>query len=243
MPEPSAPAAAVPRPAVWPDDAARALAVQFVWAHLSHTPDDAGVEARAVTEFASPDVASELVPRFDERGPRQVLRSAVVAGIDVVDDRRALVAVASTMAGPRATSRLIAVPVARDGRGGLVVFDLPALAAAPARAAAGRMEGEALVGEERAAVEDVLVRFFRAFLAGDADGLEYLVPPGTRMSATPGGLELVDLASIVAAGPASPQGPRAVGHCPGARRRAASDVRAALPATAGAPGSLVRGRG
>jgi hypothetical protein len=43
-------------------------------------------------------------------------------------------------------------------------------------------------------------RFLRAYLAGDAGGLTYLVPPGTRVGAATGGFELVELGSVAAAG-------------------------------------------
>jgi hypothetical protein len=197
------PAPALPRAAstspVWPDDAARAFAVRFVSAYLSHTPGDSGGEARAVAGFASGEVASAVVPRFDERSPRQVVRSAVVAGSVVVDARRALLTVAATVAGSRVTARLVTVPVARDGGGGLVVYDLPSLAPEPARAVAARPEGDPPAASERPAIEDVLARFFRAYLAGDSNGLEYLTVLGTRMRATAGGFELVELTSIAIA--------------------------------------------
>jgi hypothetical protein len=185
--------------AVWPDDAARGFAVQFVSAYLTHTPGDGGDEARAVAGFASGEVANELVPRFDERSPRQVVRSAVVAGSVLIAADRALVTVAATVATSRVSTRLVTVPVARDAGGGLVVYDLPSLAPVPARAVAARPEEEALVGSERAPITDVLTRFFRAYLAGDAGGLEYPISPGTRMRAATGGFELVEVMSIAAA--------------------------------------------
>ena len=47
----------------------------------------------------------------------------------------------------------------------------------------------------------MLARFFRGYLAGDTGALAYLVPAGTRAAATAGGFELVELASVGAAGP------------------------------------------
>lgn len=98
------------------------------------------------------------------------------------------------------------VPVARDRAGGLVVYDLPSFAPAAVRAVADPPTGEALVGAERAPIWDVVTRFMRSYLAGDTDGLRYLVPAGTRITAVADRLELVDVASIAAIGPAPSDG-------------------------------------
>jgi len=106
--------------------------------------------------------------------------------------------VAATVSGTSSRTVRLTVPVARDRRGGLAVYDLPSLAPAPPLAAAGPVAGEPLLGDERAAIGDVLRRFFRAYLAGDPGGLAYLVPAGTRIGAVTGGFELVELGSITA---------------------------------------------
>jgi hypothetical protein len=138
-----------------------------------------------VAGFASPELAGELPARWEERAPRQAVRSAVVSGAVALDARRVLVTVAATVAAARVSAWLVTVPVARDAGGGLVVYDLPSLA--PALATVGRELGEPLLGSEGAEVRDVLSRFLRAYLAGDAGGLMYLVPPGTRVGAATGG--------------------------------------------------------
>ena len=94
------------------------------------------------------------------------------------------------------------MPVARDDAGGLVVSDLPAFAAPPPRAAVSAQELEPLSGPDRAAIEDLLSRFFTAFLAGDGDQLAYLVPSGTRIEAVAAPLELegVDAVSVIPGG-------------------------------------------
>src|SRR4051812_5102309 len=51
------------QPLAWPDDAARALAVEFVSAYLTHTPgEDPAAAAQRLTALAAPDVAGELMP-------------------------------------------------------------------------------------------------------------------------------------------------------------------------------------
>src|SRR5438552_11375323 len=59
-----------------------------------------------------------VVPRFAERHSRQVVQSAVVARVAGVDDRRALVTVAATVASRGVATRYLTVPVARDARDG-----------------------------------------------------------------------------------------------------------------------------
>jgi hypothetical protein len=184
--------------APWPDDAARAFAVRFVSAYLERSSRDPKADARVVAGFASPELAGELPARWEERAPRQAVRSAVVSGAVALDARRVLVTVAATVAAARVSAWLVTVPVARDAGGGLVVYDLPSLA--PALATVGRELGEPLLGSEGAEVRDVLSRFLRAYLAGDAGGLMYLVPPGTRVGAATGGFELVELGLVAAAG-------------------------------------------
>jgi hypothetical protein len=188
----------------WPDDAARAFAVEFATAYLSHPPgDNPGAYARRLGGFGSTQVAGGLVPRFDDRGPQQIVRSATVADATTLSPQRALITVAATVTtGKTSRARYVTVPVARDENGGLVVYDLPSFAAAPARAAIAPAQGDPLCGPKRAPIEDVLARFLRAYLAGHTDGLAYLVPPRTRVPAA-GGLELVELGSVVEAAPAA----------------------------------------
>jgi hypothetical protein len=186
----------------WPDDAARAFAVEFATAYLHHVPQDApGEYARRIAAFASPQLAAELAPRFDQRGSRQTVCSATVGGSVTLDARHALLTVATMVTTPdRVTTRHLTVPVARDAAGGLAIYDLPAFAAAAPRASAGPTDGAPLIADERAAVEDVVGRFLRAYLAGDTGGLSYLVPPGTRIAAAAGRFELVELGSITSLG-------------------------------------------
>jgi hypothetical protein len=187
---------------LWPDDAARAFAVEFATAYLHDTPrDDPGEYARRIAGFGSTQLAIELVPQLDQRGPGQAVRSATVARSTTLDARHALVTVAATVTTPDGvTTRHLTVPVARDAAGGLAVYDLPSFAAASPRASAGPTDGEPLIGDDRAAVEDVVGRFLRAYLAGDTGGLSYLVPPGTRIAAAAGRFELAELGSITSLG-------------------------------------------
>ena len=120
----------------WPDEAARAFAVEFAAAYLSIADGtsrpratSAGARSRrrsSSTRWRRSSTGSE--PRAD--GASSV---GQVAGVDAArraaraDHRRGLARPASA---PR-TVRLT-IPVARDAHGGLVVYDLPSLAAGAA---------------------------------------------------------------------------------------------------------------
>jgi hypothetical protein len=190
-------------PVSWPDDRARAFAGQFARAYLDYSPRRAAGEARELLGFVAPQLTDSVTPQHAERDAGQVVHDAVVAGVERLDDRHALVTVAATLAsGTRVSTRFLVVPVARDDRGGLVVYDLPAFAEPPALGQVETPEHEPLTGVDAAPVENVLVRFFRAFLAGRSDELEYLVPAGVRIGALADPVELVGVDSIAELEPA-----------------------------------------
>jgi hypothetical protein len=110
-----------------------------------------------------------------------------------LDGSHVLVTVAAAVDG---ASEYLTVPVARDGRGGLVVSDLPSFAAPPARAVVEDPVTEAVPAGEQAAIQDVVSRYLRAYLSGDAGALAYLVPPGTRAGALAQRLQLVRVDSL-----------------------------------------------
>jgi len=176
-------------PAAWPDDEARAFAVDFARAYL-------GSEPRLAEAFVAPELAASIAPEYEE--PQEV-QAATVARTAAIDGRHALVTVAATVS---SDTRYLAVPVGRDAAGGLTVYDLPSFAPPPARAQLPAPRAEPLTGAERPQIEAVLERFFEAFLAGRTDELEYLSPAGTRLGALAQEHELVGLPSLAQAGPA-----------------------------------------
>jgi hypothetical protein len=183
---------------VWPDDAARALAVEFASAYLTHAPgEDATAAGRRLTALAASDLATQLAPQFDRDAPAQAVRSATVERAATVDARHALITVAATVVtdGQPGTRRLT-VPVARDDAGRLVVDELPSFAAAPARGSVQPRAGEPLMSPDRGAIEDVLTRFLRSYLAGDTGALAYLTEPGTRIAAAAGRFELLSVPTL-----------------------------------------------
>ncbi len=186
----------------WPDDAARAYAIEFTAAYLTIAPDEPDTRT-AAAELAAGEIANALAPTLDGEAVAQQVESATVAGITRLDSRRALITVAARVRGARARTIRLTVPVARDTRGALVVSDLPSVAPVALRAGSGPVAGTSLLGAERDAIGDVLTRFLRAYLGGDRAGLVYLVPAGTRIAASTGGFELRELGTITATGRAS----------------------------------------
>jgi len=193
-----APAQLEPRSvaAGWPDDAARAFAVGFARAYLSYEPERPSAYSRGLERFIAPELAASMLPQFEPDGSRQLVRDATVAQIARVDDAHALITVAVTLQAERVSTRYVTVPVARDGAGGLVVSDLPSFAPPPQLGRDSAAELEPLTGSARAEVEDVLERFFAAFLSGDSAQLEYLVPAGVRIAALEDPHELVAVSSV-----------------------------------------------
>ena len=181
----------------WPDDGARAFAVDFARAYLSFSPDDPDGYARRLAPFVSGELAGSVVPQFAEGGAARVVSTATVARAVVLDGSRALVTVAASDA---AGTRYLTVPVARGAGGGLAVYDLPSFSAPPARAQPAAEETQPLPAGEDAAMGDVLARFFAGFLAGRTDELAYLVPAGVRVGALGQRYELVGIDSLAGVG-------------------------------------------
>jgi hypothetical protein len=197
------PAAAVeavrPALAAWPDRAAEAFAADFARAYLTYTPQDPEASASAIRAFVAPELASSVVPEYGEDASRRTVGSLAVARVARVDDSHAVVTVAAAASDG---TQYVAVPVARDLRGRLVVSDLPSLSAPPARASVPAAATESIPARERGALEDVVSRFLTAFMAGDAGGLRYYAPAGVQIDALAQRHKLVDVVSMALAAPA-----------------------------------------
>jgi hypothetical protein len=141
--------------------------------------------------------------QLDSDTARQDVLSVNATGATILDGDHALISVAARVSGKPPRIVRLTVPIARDAHRGLVVYDLPSLAPAPQRAGVGPSAGAPILGSERAAIGDVLTRFLRAYVSGDRAALAYLVPPGTRVAATSGGFELLDVGSLTSSGAAA----------------------------------------
>ena len=182
--------------APWPDERARVFAASFARAYLSFSPKRRAQYARGLSRFMAPELVAGAPPQF---AAEQLVVHAAATEATRLGADRALVTVAVGLAGS-AGVRYLAVPVARDGRGGLVVDELPSLVPGPEKARPEWPVSEPLTGPDRDAIEEVAVRFFRAYLAGDAAGLEYLVPAAVRIVPVSPPLALVDVDSIAELG-------------------------------------------
>jgi hypothetical protein len=198
--EPSAVATtSKPAAAAWPDDEVRAFASDFARAYLTYNAKDPEASATAIRAFVGSELASSIVPEYGEDASRRAVGSVSVARVTKLNDSRALVTVAAAATGG---TQYLSVPIARDGSGGLVVSDLPSLAAPPSVASAPASETESLPAGEREPIEDVVTRFLTAYLAGDAGELSFFTPTGVRVGALAQEHELVDVTSLALVAPA-----------------------------------------
>ena len=199
MLERTAPAAAGEGPpaggVAWPDDEARAFAVEFARVYLSYSPRDPELYAGAARAMAAPEIADSVAPEPGDKARGRVVGAATVARTVRLDGRHALITVA---AGGR---RYVTVPVARDAVGGLAVYDLPSFAPPPAAGAVEAATSETLSPPEREEIGDVLERFFGAFLAGDTRALAYYVPADVAMRALGRRHDFLDLVSLARTAP------------------------------------------
>ena len=84
----------------WPDDAARAFAVEFAAVYLDHADGhDPAAAAQAMARFASGDLADALAPRLNGRGPRQTIGSVAVSRVERLDREHALITVVASVTG------------------------------------------------------------------------------------------------------------------------------------------------
>src|SRR4051812_26364273 len=84
---------------VWPDEAARAFAIEFAAAYLTVDPDDdSGVRAE-LAELAAPEIADRLIAQLDVDTARQSVLSVNPAGATRLDDGHALITVAVRVSG------------------------------------------------------------------------------------------------------------------------------------------------
>ncbi|MDA0173402.1 conjugal transfer protein [Solirubrobacter taibaiensis] len=182
-----------------PDDEARAFAGDFARAYLTYSANDPERSATAIRAFVEPELASSIVPKYSEDAPRRAVGSVSVARVTRIDDSTALVTVAAAATGG---TRYLTVPIARDARGGLVVSDLPSLAAEPALASVPAIAAESIPTGERQPIEDVVSRFLRAYLEGDGGELSFFTPSGVQIGALGSEHELVDVTSLALLTPA-----------------------------------------
>ena len=148
----------------------RAFAVAFARAYLSDSARDPEGLARALQAVVADDLVNDVVPRFG-RGAKR----AVVGSGRRWRGRRWWMRGTRWSPSPLGDGRSLTVPVARGEGVGLVVYDLPAVAALAALGLVEPVAPDPLSGSGHGEIRDVLTRYFRAFLAGDAIELSHFV--------------------------------------------------------------------
>jgi hypothetical protein len=183
----------------------RAFAVSFARRYLTAPAQHEETRARSLARYLAEGLSGPgTLVSSGSTGAAVV--QATVARESQVDEARVLLTVAAEMADRR--TLYLTVPVARDARGGLVVYDLPALSPPPPRAAVAATATAPLAGQELEAISDLVRRFLRAYLGGEsAAALNYFLRPGVRLASISPPLRLVAVDEI---GEESRQGPSRV---------------------------------
>lgn len=189
------------RPAVnpadrWPTDAAKAWSVNVTKAYLTFSPENPEFHELALKPYLAAGLRPGAGLEVPDSGPDQVVEEATVAEARPLAGDRALVTVAAVVASKRVTTRYLTVPVARDRRGGLALFDYPAFSAPPARAEVAAERSQELEPEDAEPIEKMLARFFGAYLSGRAGDLDYFLPAGTRLEAVRQDYEFQEIVGI-----------------------------------------------
>lgn len=177
----------------FPDGEARAFAVRFAAAYLGGGRERlAGLVADGLSDSAG--------LWGSRRGLGADVAWAVVAREVSLGESRALVTVALGLEG--GGSRYVTVPVARDGTGGLVVFEAPSFSPPPRRGRVARGESVPLSGAGAEAISDLAERFLRRYLSGAGESaLAYFLAPGVQLAPMPDGLDVVAVERIDALDP------------------------------------------
>jgi hypothetical protein len=167
----------------FPAAEAQAFAAGFARAYLTFAPGRQEWVPLALEPYLSPALRDDAGLRVPDEGANQVVEQATVARVERLDDRHALITVAATVANETVTTRYLTVPVGRDARGALAVYDYPSFGPPPMRAELQEPAAEELPREEARDVEDVLERFFPVYFAGRGDEaeLDYFLPPGRHL--------------------------------------------------------------
>lgn len=195
-PRPAAPRTTVRVSAAqFPDGDARAFAAAFARAYLTVDPRHRERHVARLSRFAAQSLSDQATPSVSPRSPGAEVVDATVAREVSLGESRALITVAVLLADGR--SRYLTVPVARDERGGLVVYDLPAFSAPPVLGAVAAPEAIPLTGPDGAAVGDLVERFLRAYLQSeDESGLAYFLAPGAHVAPLGAGLSLQSIEEV-----------------------------------------------
>lgn len=196
-PAPEAPARIAVAPAGSAvDEEVGAFAETFVKRWLSYDVEHPEYREVSLARYLAEDLDASGGVEVPESGPDQVVEEVSVAQVRPNGSGRSLVTVAATVASRRLSTRYVAVPVQRAAGGAMVVYDLPSFEAPPARADSPEIDTNGLAAEERDAIEDLVGRFFAAYLSGREGALAYFLPPGAALEATSERYAVTELSSV-----------------------------------------------
>ena len=172
-----------PAAQTFPDDEARAYAVQFTRAFLTFTPAHPDYHELSVRPFLAAPLRESGALELPERGPSQTVTAATVARAKSLARNRALVTVAATVVNRTVTTRYLTVAVARDSAGGLVVYDYPAFSSPPPTGSVPTDDPRTLENPGAKEIADLLRRFFSVYLDGrQLDDLSYFLTRDARVT-------------------------------------------------------------
>ena len=194
--DPPAPAAS--SASTLPGEAERAFAVRVARAYLSWQPGEAGPASAPLDGLLDPNLRDRFERSRRAKDPGQsVIEATVSASEPVTPDRAVVTVMCFIQSGGRTATRYIAVPVARDGRGGLAAYDLPAFVAGPRVGDVQVSEPAALSGADAGEIDQLVRRFLAAYIAGaSAEDLALFLAPGATVGSVGPGLELSEVSAI-----------------------------------------------
>lgn len=179
--------------ATFPSAEADVFATRFADAYLSFTPGQTTAYQQAVGEFLAHGLSDQTVVPSSGQGVS--VTQAMVAREQSLGDSRAILTVAATLSNGQ--TRYLAVPVAEDKQGGLDVFALPSLVAAPTAGTASAVRTTAVPAADSAAVTNLVRGFLAAYLSGEqGSSLSAYLAPGTALVAMPSGFSLASMGSV-----------------------------------------------
>lgn len=179
--------------ATFPSAEADVFATRFADAYLSFMPGQTAAYQQTVGVFLAHGLSDQTV--LPSRGQGVSVTQAMVAREQSLGDSRAILTVAAVLSDGQ--TRYLAVPVAEDKQGGLDVFALPSLVAAPAAGTASAVRTTAVPAADSAAVTELVHGFLSVYLSGEQDSsLSAYLASGTVLVAMPSGLSLASLGSI-----------------------------------------------
>lgn len=166
--------------AAWPNAEAEAAVLDFTRRYLTYSPEEEELHAAAVAPYLAPNLEEGAGLEVPRKGKDQTVGQVAVAQVKRLAPDRALVEVSAAVYNETVSTRRVVVPIARDGRGRVTVYDYPALSAPHERGTVSVDEPREVREPEYAQVEATLERFFPPYLAGEAKALSYIAPAGVQ---------------------------------------------------------------